>query len=441
MTDRLSSWGTALGYVGLVSKQLMAVAYRSGASQFSDQSLLHIKAIVHGLLGNAWQVVARAMRLVPGLPLLLGVPWQRIRSIPSWVNEQRSACDWWERREAAYYETVRPAFFERGLKMPLCAVSAQAHLSTGVGRYHVHNEVFLAGLPGGRVLGPNGVVITPDGRGVIEESTWGTGWLEKDRALTSWRLPTPEFCAGHYFTMASHSANGYAHWVFDALPRLALLEGLPTEELRVIILGALNSWQQESLEMLGLAHLSFLPLENRYLQLEVLHLPSYVGKPGNAHPDACRWLRERLLKNISNEAPQRRLYVTRRRAGRRHVVNEAELEPVLADYGFEIVEAESLSFRAQVELFSRAAVVVGPHGAGLSNLVFAPPGCKVLELFAPSCLRWMYYYLAAVMQQPYWYLVAAEAIPASRVHQDEGFDNLRITVDDFERSLRALLGE
>jgi capsular polysaccharide biosynthesis protein len=137
--------------------------------------------------------------------------------------------------------------------------------------------------------------------------------------------------------------------------------------------------------------------------------------------------------------PTRRLYITRRLAGRRHVLNEAELEPILADYGFEIIEAETLSFHDQVRLFSQAEAVAGPHGAGFTNLVFAPPGCRVLEMFAPTCFRWMYYHLASVMRQEYWYLAGNRAAPASPLHQDSGFDNLYVSPGDFERSLRDML--
>ena len=37
----------------------------------------------------------------------------------------------------------------------------------------------------------------------------------------------------------------------------------------------------------------------------------------------------------------------------------------------------------QVDAFAAAQVVVAPHGAALGNLVFCPPGVRVLELFAP----------------------------------------------------------
>lgn len=404
----------------------------------SNRSLLYVKTSVHKLLASIYHVVAWVIRLLPGLAKLLGLPKKRIHLLRRWVDENREPLDWWLRCHGPYYEVAQAPVQETGFVKPRCVVSDQTHLLASGGRYYVHGEVFLAGIPKARVLGPTGVVITPD-HGVVVESAWAMGWLEKDRALTSWRLPKPEALAGNYFTIASQFSDCYAHWLLDALPRLSLLDRVSVDGLQIIVSGALSKWQQESLAMLGLDHLPLLSLENRYLELEVLHLPSFVGKPGSPHPAACQWLKDRMLNGDRLGRPTRRLYITRRLAGRRHVLNEAELEPILADYGFEIIEAETLSFHDQVRLFSQAEAVAGPHGAGFTNLVFAPPGCRVLEMFAPTCFRWMYYHLASVMRQEYWYLAGNRAAPASPLHQDSGFDNLYVSPGDFERSLRDML--
>ena len=105
---------------------------------------------------------------------------------------------------------------------------------------------------------------------------------------------------------------------------------------------------------------------------------------------------KKFLRGKEVGEARRRLYITRRTA-RRRVINESELEPILARYGFEVVEAENLSLAEQIQLFSQAEAIAGPHGAGLTNIVFAPPGCKVFELFAETCVRPMYYQLADVI--------------------------------------------
>jgi hypothetical protein len=54
---------------------------------------------------------------------------------------------------------------------------------------------------------------------------------------------------------------------------------------------------------------------------------------------------------------------------------------------FEIVRCEDLSFETQVTIFSEASVIVGAHGSGLANLIFAPPNAKIVELMGPRFNR------------------------------------------------------
>jgi capsular polysaccharide biosynthesis protein len=304
-------------------------------------------------------------------------------------------------------------------------------------RYHVHNEVFLARIPEARVLGPGGTVITPDG-GVVEESTWSYGWLERDRALTSLRLPECEKLPGIFYTIASLSSEGYWHWISEALPRLFAITQLPFDEIRVIVSRDLSDWQKESLEAVGLSHLNFLPLNRRHLQLEVLFFPSYVGTPGNPHPWGYNWLRERLLAGVDQQRNDRRVYVTRRRALRRRVSNEEEVEPILSKFGFEIIEAERLSLREKACIFSEAEAVVGPHGAGLTNIFLSPPGCKVLEIFDPSHMNVNNYAAADVLRQQYWYMLG-KTDGKTGVHLVSGHDDIHLPAAEFEQVLSAML--
>lgn len=354
-----------------------------------------------------------------------------------WIDKRRQSLDWMQRFKGPYYELFQPPV-AISRRPPLCASSDKIHPAFSVERYHIQNEVFLARIPDARILGPSGVVVTPDG-GAVEESTWVMGWLERDRLFKSWKLPRPVTQHGHYYTIASLYSYGYAHWILDALPRLFGLERLPADEIQTIVSEPLKSWQKESLAMLGLDNMKLIALDHRHLQLDVLYFPSYVGGPGNPHPWACQWLRSYLLKGCEPGRSRRRIYITRRLAERRRIANEDELEPILSKNGFEIIEAERLSFREQVCLFSQAEAVVALHGAGLTNLLFAPPGCKVLEIFDPNHMKVMYYALADVLDQRYWYIVGQAAGLTNLHHQITGHDDVYVPPSDFAQSLTAIL--
>jgi hypothetical protein len=66
------------------------------------------------------------------------------------------------------------------------------------------------------------------------------------------------------------------------------------------------------------------------------------------------------------------------------VINEDEVLAALAPLGFVSYTMEELSFEDEVRLFSQAEIVVATHGAGLTNMIFAPQNLTVIELFSSS---------------------------------------------------------
>jgi len=87
------------------------------------------------------------------------------------------------------------------------------------------------------------------------------------------------------------------------------------------------------------------------------------------------------LRGKALPAPHQKLYVSRGSKGARGVVNDDEIVEYLEARGFTTVRAENLTVEQQADLFASASVVLGPHGAGFSNIVFCQPGTKVIELF------------------------------------------------------------
>jgi capsular polysaccharide biosynthesis protein len=110
----------------------------------------------------------------------------------------------------------------------------------------------------------------------------------------------------------------------------------------------------------------------------------YLHRPGPLLID----LRARLLAAVQDLEPKRstlrarkrRLYVTRRGHPMRVMVNEAALEAALIRRGFQIVRPEGMSAVDQIRLFAGAEVIVGPSGAGMTNALFAAPGCTLVEI-------------------------------------------------------------
>jgi hypothetical protein len=380
----------------------------------------------------AW--LARRVRAVPVLRRALRLPHRRIRDLSTWIAAE-GASGSRERDTAPRYDSLYPSTAV-SRPVPSNALGGATPAPLAQDGFHAHHEVFLARLPNARLLGPHGTVLTATGE-VVEESTWGGGWLARERALRALRLPSPTRVDGEHYTIASASSEGYAHWLLDVLPRLIAFPHVVATQPPLVVARPLTSWQAESLDVLGFSHVPRVVLGDRYLVVDVLQFPSFVGSPGQPHPWACEWLRERVV-GPARPRPHRRVYVTRRLARRRRVVNEGEITPILRDFGFEIVECEALTFREQIDHFRDAEMVVGPHGAGLTNLLWAPSGCRVLELFGRRCVRSLFYALAALRAQPYSFLVG-DSVGSVRIHGDDGFYDMRVPPKSFAQALRAML--
>jgi capsular polysaccharide biosynthesis protein len=150
--------------------------------------------------------------------------------------------------------------------------------------------------------------------------------------------------------------------------------------------------------------------------------------PTYPSPDDLKWVRERARQNIPDRQASfdKRVYISRQNAGRRKVVNMDEVSEVLDDFGFQIYDPGRLSFEDQIQIFSQAEIVVGPHGGGLMNMIFSDTSI-IVELFANAEPRHHQFVLANLMDLDYEYL-ECETIDVS--HDVQGHKDLMVDADD-----------
>ncbi len=267
-------------------------------------------------------------------------------------------------------------------------------------------ERYLSCIPGGRVVGVHGLVVLPDGS-LSTESTYHH--LYRDWTFTeALRLGKPErLLEGNHYSLLNRFASGhnYYHWLHDVvIPLHDVLDQLPSDT-RFVVPPALRGFQEESLAVVGLAG------EQRLLEFdggEVVRFESLYFAPPTAltldHPEADLWFRDKALDfyRLDRRRPSRNIYISRRGARYRRVVNEDEILQLLQSYDFEVHQLEDYSFRDQVTLFAEAAMVVSGHGAGLANMIFSPPGLLVFDIFDSKRFSKYYWNLTAALGHSYW---------------------------------------
>jgi len=136
----------------------------------------------------------------------------------------------------------------------------------------------------------------------------------------------------------------------------------------------------------------------------------------------------------SSKTTSRKIFLTRHKTRLRFIENGDEIEVICRNHGYAIVDADTLSPQQQVEVFSSVSHLVGIHGAGLTNMIFCPPGCRVLELFPPPDLGYLpyHYILLAKIRDFRYHALIGEA---SAVRFSGGF---RLDPVEFTQALMNL---
>jgi len=190
--------------------------------------------------------------------------------------------------------------------------------------------------------------------------------------------------------------NNYWHWLFDVLPRLAILKNsIKSEKIDYFLFPNYEEkFQVESLEILKIP-LNKIISSKHYRHINTKKLITvdhpYVFK--NAHLDAqhipkwiFNWLKKSFLKDdsINSKDFPSKIYIDRKDSKSNHrnfrlIKNELEVRNLLESKGFKSLCISDFHFSDQIKIFNTATHIVGLHGSGFGNLVFSKPDTRVVE--------------------------------------------------------------
>lgn len=366
--------------------------------------------------------------------MLSSIKWlQRkppIRSdLKVWITEQNRDAKIFREINGSYLPKCSPALdiFNRAIEFPY-----HHELRRGV------NERYLATIKD-TVLHSEGILELPDNSFALE-----TAWIESNLIYHPsyfQRFQAPaNYVKGNFFSCLLVWSYGYYHWLSDVLPRFfKVLEILP-DDIKFIVPSDMTQWQRISLTRIGIPEEKWIEYNSkRPWKLECLYYVPPVAMTSEHDPLAMRWVADRLAQVKSDKENfigcSKRLFISRKKARSRRIVNEEELFSFLEDKGFTKIFAEELSFDEQIQVFSNAEAIVAPHGAGLTNMLFSPPHTKILEIFEPSTLRGCYWSMANAMNHIYRCHVG-ESASFGRKDSD-----IFVPLNHFARGFRSWFGE
>lgn len=160
----------------------------------------------------------------------------------------------------------------------------------------------------------------------------------------------------------------YFHILLDELPNLIRIRDEHPDCNSVIVNNLMPKWGLGLLEYFGFTTVFVTESTLRVERILTVSAPRNIVKKNLD-----------LLRRDITQMPSKVIIVSRSGAPREDQSLENELKNAILDS--ELVNPSELTIKEQIELFSRAKLVIGLHGGGLSNIVWMHDSGKLIELF------------------------------------------------------------
>jgi len=319
--------------------------------------------------------------------------------------------------------------------LTLCAHSFNYQIDYSLG--FRQKEVFTVALKQVNFLGNSGALLLQNS--LITESVFDPLRLVKSPAFKTFAWMGFRQKKKGLFTSIMHlpwAEQSNYHWFLDCLPRLCLLLDRVQEPIHVIVPYQMPLFQQETLAFFlkDKKNFSLMPISKheKWLLPDFI-FPSFVTNHNSGYlpGDIIQNIREKVWRGylVETAVKNKRIFISRRKAAKRRVLNEDALVQIAAPFGFQVIIAEDLTYQEQVRLFYNAEYIIAPHGAGFTNILFSKK-CKVWELHPADIVKSHYFMLCKALAFEYFYSIGSPA--------DINLD-FEINVSDFALQLKEFL--
>ena len=227
--------------------------------------------------------------------------------------------------------------------------------------------------------------------------------------------------------------KNYHHWITTIIPKYYILQK-SWIKIDKFIADTNSGFHQEWWAALGLTPDQIItPDASKYYEFDKLVCTNDTTIYGNIQPWVKDYLWETFLDQNDTSPANRKIYV--KRISNRKIANEQEFEEYISSQGFEIHTMEGMTIRKQAELFHQASVIISPHGAGLTNIVFSKPGTQVIEIFHPETIFGHYYTMAGSLWMPYHPILGTTKSDPKLIEMDQ---DMIVNMEDVKAVIESL---
>ena len=188
------------------------------------------------------------------------------------------------------------------------------------------------------------------------------------------------------------SGDNYFHFIFDILPKIYLLNSkIDLKKVDYFYVSDPKKWQIKIFGILGINKKKLLSSKKyKHILAEEIYAvdhpwynKGYVQKNCQKIP---KWIvhknRKLFLNNNKKNNTNKKIFLDRSDSKYNHcqIKNLKDIKKLILEKKFKIYKPEILSFEQQINLFKDSSIIIGAHGAALSNIIFCKPGTKVIEI-------------------------------------------------------------
>ena len=225
---------------------------------------------------------------------------------------------------------------------------------------------------------------------------------------------------------------GYFHWINDIILKVIIIKKLKIFKKYPIVLpkNLNNNFHIESLKLLKV---NFIVQKDNLKIKDAIYIPD-LSPSGSPRPKLVNLLKNSIL-NKSSKNKNQKIYISRKNS-RRKIINEEELIKTLLKYNFKIYFMEDLKIIDQISLCNSAKIIIGMHGAGLTNCICMKKNATLIELRPRNEMNLNCYYALANIQKLkyYYFLCDKKSIFKTVTNSDYSLD-----VQMFEKNFHNIL--
>jgi len=240
----------------------------------------------------------------------------------------------------------------------------------------------LVSIKGGRVCLSPWAFLTKDDKLLFEESNCYNSCPTEHWIFQTIKLPPCFSLMGKSLFLSSRS--NYWHTIADDLSHINLLRsrGITLDDYdHIICEKPSNKAVSEVYKLWNIQEKKLVSLrEHKHIEFEEV---SFFSGSLSLLPVQINETRNKVLTSLKKNDlfKYKNIIIGRGDVDTRKWINQSDCQKCLeSEFDFQLVESSQLTFTEQAYLFQNTKIVVGVHGAGLTNIIFMKPGSYVIEL-------------------------------------------------------------